>query len=350
MAQKKTHEVDSWLARPDPAVAVVLVYGPDRGLVSERAARFAASTGLAPDDPFAVVKLDASEVERDPGRLLDEAATVSMFGGRRLIWLRNAGAQKPVAEAIALLAGRPPVDCAVLVEAGDLKKGAPLRNAVENASAGMALPCFADERRMIDELIGSVLSQAGKTIDPEARQLLHSLLGGDRLASRSELDKLLLYLGDRRQVSIDDVLASTGDASATSADAVVDAMLLGRLAEMDDRLSRLLTSGAAPFLVLSAAMRQFQFLSGGRSQMEEAGRSAASVVASARPPLFSTRRATAEAALQRWNSGMICHALERLHRAVLSTRRQPGLAAQHVAQAMIALTVLAERAGRRSGA
>ncbi|TIR75123.1 MAG: DNA polymerase III subunit delta, partial [Mesorhizobium sp.] len=37
MAQKKGYEVDSWLARPDPAMAIVLLYGPDRGLVAERA-------------------------------------------------------------------------------------------------------------------------------------------------------------------------------------------------------------------------------------------------------------------------------------------------------------------------
>ncbi|TIT16601.1 MAG: DNA polymerase III subunit delta, partial [Mesorhizobium sp.] len=37
MAQKKGYEVDSWLARPDAAMSIVLLYGPDRGLVAERA-------------------------------------------------------------------------------------------------------------------------------------------------------------------------------------------------------------------------------------------------------------------------------------------------------------------------
>ncbi|RWD39907.1 MAG: DNA polymerase III subunit delta, partial [Mesorhizobium sp.] len=54
MAQKKGYEVDSWLARPDAAMAIVLLYGPDRGLVAERAKTFAAKTGLPLDDPFSV--------------------------------------------------------------------------------------------------------------------------------------------------------------------------------------------------------------------------------------------------------------------------------------------------------
>ncbi|TIR44717.1 MAG: DNA polymerase III subunit delta, partial [Mesorhizobium sp.] len=75
MAQKKGYEVDSWLARPDPRISIVLLYGPDRGLVAERAKAFAGKTGLPLDDPFSVVRLDGSEVDRDEGRLLDEART-----------------------------------------------------------------------------------------------------------------------------------------------------------------------------------------------------------------------------------------------------------------------------------
>ena len=79
MGQKKAHEVDRWLARPEQAYRIVLIYGPDRGLVSERAKRFATGSGLPLDDPFTVVRMEASEVEQQPGRLADEAQTVPMF-------------------------------------------------------------------------------------------------------------------------------------------------------------------------------------------------------------------------------------------------------------------------------
>jgi DNA polymerase-3 subunit delta len=97
MAQKKAHEVDSWLARPDPAISIVLVYGPDRGLVAERAALFVARAGLDATDPFSSIRVDAAELEASPGRLLDEAATVPMFSARRLIWVKGAGAHKQLA-------------------------------------------------------------------------------------------------------------------------------------------------------------------------------------------------------------------------------------------------------------
>src|SRR5919109_2487748 len=153
MAEKKAYEVDGWLARPDPKIAIVLIYGPDRGLVAERAKLFVAKSGVPADDAFSLVKLDAAEVERDPGRLLDEAGTISMFSARRLVWVRDAGANKSFADQVKALAGAPPTDTLVLIEAGDLKKGAALRSAVESSSCAIALPCYADDGRSIDTVI-----------------------------------------------------------------------------------------------------------------------------------------------------------------------------------------------------
>src|SRR5262245_15657831 len=223
MAEKKAHEVDAWLARPDAKVAIVLVYGPDHGLVAERGRAFAAKTGVPLDDPFSVVRLDAAEIERDSGRLADEAGAISMFSARRLIWVRDAGASKSLADAVKALTASPPADAIVLIEAGDLKKGAALRSAAEGSPVAMALPCYADDQRSIDQVIDAALQKAGMTIELDARQLLKRNLGGDRLASRSEIDKLTTYAHGARTIEIGDVIAATGDAAAVTADAVVDA-------------------------------------------------------------------------------------------------------------------------------
>lgn len=345
MAQKKSNDVDAWLARPDPATAIVLIYGPDRGLVSERAKLFASKSGMDLDDPFGVVRLDAGEVESDPGRLIDEASTVSMFGGRRLIWLRNAGAHKGTAEALKVLAESPPRDAIILVEAGDLKKNAPLRTVLESAKSAMALPCYADESRSIDQVLDQELQAANMTITLEARQLLKSQVGGDRLASRGEIQKLLLYCAGQSTIEIDDVAASLGDVASVSADQVVDAMLQGKLGDMDEKMQRALSAGTAPFLLLSTTMRQLQSLSVLRADMEASGRNAASVVAGARPPVFFARRTLVERALTHWTSDALAQALERLQQTVLLTRRRPELAPELTRQALLALAVQSARRG-----
>jgi len=346
MAQKKAHEVDGWLRRPDPAVRIVLFYGPDRGLVSERARAFAGSTGLPLDDPFSVIKLDASDLDQQPGRLLDEARTVPMFADRRLIWVRNAGAQKTVADEVRMLLAEPSRDAVILIEAGDLKKGAALRSAVEGGDGGMALPCYADEARSIDALIDEEMRKAGLTITLEARQLLKRSLGGDRMASRGEIEKLALYALGQSMVDDDDVIASTGDAAALSVDELIDAVLDGRVVDFDTAFGRLIASGNQVFVVLAAAIRQFQFLHALRSAMADNGQTAAAAVASAKPPVFFSRRRTIEAALQRWNQDGLARILSRLQAAVLSTRRRPDLAAAATRQTLLGIAL---EGGRPAG-
>jgi len=346
MAQKKAHEVDAWLRRPDPLVRIVLIYGPDRGLVSERAKAFAAGTGLDSDDPFSSVRLDAGEIENDPGRLVSEANTVPMFSQQRLVWIKGAGAQKQLAEEVKELVSQPPRDALILIEAGDLKKGVALRTVVENGPGAMALPCYADEGRSIDAVIDDVLARDNLTISLDARHALRANLGGDRLATRGEIEKLALYCHGRGEITVDDVTAMIGDVSALSVDDAVDSVLTGNTSGFDESFTRLVSSGSHPFVVLGGAMRQFQLLRLMRREMDKAGKPAAAVVASARPPVFYARKRLVETALQRWSGMAIGRALERLHAAVLLTRRRPDLTEATARQALMALAIEAARSSR----
>lgn len=347
MAQKKAHEVDSWLARPDPRTFLVLLYGPDRGLVAERGKAYAERTGLPLDDPFSVVKMDGADVEKGEGRLSQEARTVPMFTDRRLLWVRNAAGQKGLADEVKALLAEPPRDATILIEAGDLKKGAPLRTVVEAAESAMALPCYADDGRDIEAVIDDELRKAGLTMALEARQALRRNLGGDRLATRAELQKLTLYAQGQAEISLEDVRSMTGDVSGQSLDDAVDAILDGRINDFDSAFARHCQAGGQPFLALSGTMRQFHALHAMRGAMEEGGRNAASIVAGARPPVFFSRRKLIERTLERWNRQSIERVLARLQNAVLQTRRRPELAPALVRQALLGIAVESARLSRR---
>jgi DNA polymerase-3 subunit delta len=75
-------EIDAFLARPDPGRPIILLYGPDAGLVRERADALLASAVDDPTDPFSLVRLDGDELAAEPSRLVDEAMTIPLFGGR----------------------------------------------------------------------------------------------------------------------------------------------------------------------------------------------------------------------------------------------------------------------------
>ena len=85
----KSSEADRYAASPPKHMVAALVFGPDQGLVRERAERMAKT--VVPDlgDAFQVSDLDEAALNGDPARLADEAAAISMLGGRRVVRVRD---------------------------------------------------------------------------------------------------------------------------------------------------------------------------------------------------------------------------------------------------------------------
>src|SRR5215468_9558138 len=80
MVALKSHQVDAFVAKP--AQPVVLVFGPDSGLVRERAEALIRASVDDVNDPFSLARLDGNDLAAEPTRLVEEANTVPLFGGR----------------------------------------------------------------------------------------------------------------------------------------------------------------------------------------------------------------------------------------------------------------------------
>ena len=76
MVAIKPSDVDAFVARPDPARPIVLVYGADAGLVAERGAALIRACVDDINDPFALARLEAEDLSANPSRLVEEALTI----------------------------------------------------------------------------------------------------------------------------------------------------------------------------------------------------------------------------------------------------------------------------------
>jgi len=196
----KRPDVERFLARPDPEVRAVVLYGRDRGIVRERAGGLAAKIVPNVDDPFDVALLTDGDLDSDGARLEGELSALSMMGGRRLVRLRldeKAGPDKQAAEALkAHLEGRLNPDAFFLVEAGNLGRDSALRKAAESAKSGAyCIPCYEDEVGDIARMVRETLSKDKVGLTSEALDLFVGRLPKERGVARQELERLALYLG-----------------------------------------------------------------------------------------------------------------------------------------------------------
>jgi DNA polymerase-3 subunit delta len=345
MTVLKSSEIDAFVRKPGDRATIALVYGPDDGLVTERAAALVKAASGGDDDPFSLVRLEGADLVADPARLVDEARTVSLFGNRRVVWVRDCGARN-ILPAVQPLLDDPAAGSLVVLEAGDLKKTAPLRRKVEDHAVAVALPCYADGAQDIARLVDRELADAGLAIDRDARETLEAHLGGDRMASRGEIRKLCLYAHGADRIRLADVHAIVGDAAALAIDELVDAVAGGAPDAVDGLLGRLVSSGSSAPATAAALQRHFQMLERLRAEVS-ATRKPADVVAAVQPPIFFRRRAEIARQIGLWTPDRLRRATAVLDEAVLRTRRIPQLATAILSEAALTLARAARAADRR---
>ncbi|MBL8806860.1 MAG: DNA polymerase III subunit delta [Rhodospirillales bacterium] len=336
--------IPGFLKRPDPAARAVLFYGPDSGLVRERAEAVGRTVVDDLADPFRVADLSPETLKDDPARLSDEAAAISMMGGRRLVRVRGAGNES--AAALRNFLDDPKGDGLVVVEAGELDGKSALRKMCEASPNAASIACYRDEGADLARTIADSLAANGISADPDALEWLAMRLGGDRAITRSEIEKLSLYVGKAKRARVEDCEAVIGDSADIDLDDLTRATAGGDLAALDRAYERLSSEGDSPIMVLRAIARHFQRLQIAQGAMAQ-GLDADAAMMRLRPPVFWKEKAPFKSQLGRWPLARLSLALERLLEAEIQCK-STGMPAELVThRCLMGLAQMAAQAARR---
>ncbi|MGI9412697.1 MAG: DNA polymerase III subunit delta [Hyphomicrobiales bacterium] len=342
MAVIKGQQADAFTRKPNPKYRTILIYGPDRGVVKERARRLVETVAGTTDDPFTIARLDDSALSEDPGRLSDEARAIPMMGGARVVWVRSAGTGFTAA-ARAYVEDQAP-DAWVIAEAAELPPSSKLRQLFEKTDMAAALPCYADSAKSLDDVIDEELGRSGLTIEPDARHRLTATLGADRGLSRSEVEKLCLYCHGASVVTLQDVDAVCGDVSSLGIDDLVDRTFEGDLERSDAAFSRLMASGTAVQSVLGAV---FTHLARLRAIQASGGGNLDSALSRLRPPLHFSRKASIKKQARLWSLQDLKRAGAANAEAEFRSRGGDGLSEVIVGRHLMTLAHAARQKQRR---
>jgi DNA polymerase III subunit delta len=286
--------------------------------------------------------MDGDIVAREPGSLADEAQAISMFGGTRVLWI--VAQSRDLTPALEPLFKAPPSECAIIVEAGSLKKGSELRSAFEKGEKCVAVECYPDDRKSLSALIEEEARAAGLRVAPEVREALSELLGADRMTTRNEIAKLMLYARGRETVTAEDVLAIVSEAAPSMLDEAIDAAFQGETRAADKAAHHYLADGGDASLLLGALIRHCGLLHRLRVEMDS-GRSFETALQSARARVFFTRRAALERAANRWTSTRLGRLFTPLQAAAFRARQDADVAEPSALRALWAVASSARASG-----
>lgn len=337
-------EVDRFVKQPPAAVRGVLVYGPDVGLVRERAHNLTEAVAGDASDPFRVAELTPAQLKDSPTLLSDEMAALAFTGGRRAVRLRGAG--NGDAKAVSSVLDEGEGDSLLIVEGGEFGPRDALRALFEKHDRAAALACYVDEGQTLDSLIRGILAGHGLEPEGDAVALLSDMLGADRALTRQELEKLALYKGHGNgAVTVSDVRACVGDDSPLARDDVALAAGSGDQQALDRALSRCFAMGDSPIAILRAVLRHFDRLH--RLALKvQGGQSIEQAIKSSRPPIFFKHQGIVRGQLQLWRPSALAGALNLLMDAELGCKTTGNPDAAICGRALLRIANAARRERR----
>jgi len=253
-------DIEPFVKAPNPNAKIIVIYGPDDGLMRERSDIMAKTIVADVNDPFNVVDLTQDKINETPSLLSDEAFSMSMLGDKRLIIVRSAGNKLTDAlKAIEREADK--LDNVILVQAGPLDTKSSLRKFAEKSKIAVALPCYVEDEQTLGRFLQGFFTEQGYRIDRDALTLAAQVLHGDRALARNEANKITIFKGDNQSpITVKDITDCLGRGNLETLDMLTEHVASGDCRGVEKSLYLLFSEGSPSILILRSLKNYYKRL------------------------------------------------------------------------------------------
>ncbi len=328
------------LDAPSDAIRLYLLSGPDEAGAAALAKRLERAMGADAER----IDLTGATLKEDPARLSDEAASISLFGGKRWIRIQPAGEDTvPAIQGLlqAETAGNP-----VVAIAGAIKATTALVKLAHDSPRAMAHVCYLPDERDAIPIATALAREVGLRLAPDAARAIAASAANDRALMAQEIEKLSLFLDSAPDRPMDAGLEALEQVSAENNEGelstLIDAVMSGKGEALSEELARLSLSGMTGIPVLRALSRRVQLLASLRAEIDGGKDPRAAVEARGKAIFFREKPAITRQA-SRWDSPRLATVMSRILAAERALKA-PGTAGELLAdQELVDITRVAAR-------
>lgn len=301
-------QIERALGRPDPAVRFYLLHGPDEA--GSRALAFGLLKGLGDAEKFIIV---GQAIKSDPASLADEAGAMSLFGGKRAIWIEPAGDE--IADGVTALLDAPASENAVIAVAGMLRKTSALLKLAESHPAALAHASYIPEGRGMEQIVAELGRRHGLDIRRDLADRIGQASSFNQAIAEREIEKFAIYLGASPAAprALDDETFDLLSAEHGEADLLRlgDLALAGRIEELVEELMRLPGGASDAIPLVRSLQRRLLMLAPMRARIEGGAR-LDDVLASVGKALFWKDKPLVSQLLAKWPAAALAEAADRV--------------------------------------
>lgn len=304
---------------PNSNIRFYLFHGQDESQSRALAVRLQEALGASK------TAMAAGAIKSDPALLVDEAASLSLFGGKRIIWIEPA--TKDIEEGVAALLEGPGAESPVVGIAGSLPKTSTLLKLAESSPLAVACASYIPEGADAERMVIDLGRRVGLKIAPPVAARLAEATGNDQAIAAQELQKLALFVGASphgpkalEHAAIDAVGADNAEGDFLR---LADLALTGEIDELAEELARLPSAGSEGIPVVRSLQRRLLMLAPLRARVER-GERVDAIMTSMGRSLFFRDKARVAKMLQKWRAKDLATVAERAGRLERSLMFTPA--------------------------
>lgn len=249
----KPAQFESFCKSPDPAVKCVVLYGNNEGEISMLRKKCAEAVCGSTEDAFRYCALRMDDISKDGGEVYAEFHSQSLMGGRRVIVVQNADNNLTV--LLKKMLPETASENLLILTSSTLKKSSSLITWGKDRSDVLLVGCYEDRETDIPAEAAAMLQAKGLKTDNATLQILCARLSPDKRVNQSEIDKLEMYMGERKMVTADDVRQAVSDVAGANVEDLCYFVAGGNILKADKIYNRLLKEGEEP----ATLVRQLEY-------------------------------------------------------------------------------------------
>ncbi|MDD4555851.1 MAG: DNA polymerase III subunit delta [Alphaproteobacteria bacterium] len=337
-------QIDKFLKQPDKNIRCVVIYGANEGLIAEHLRAFTLTVVQDVNDAFQVTYLNGSDVNSDVGLLFGEYNAQSLMGGRRVVIIRDG--DNNLTKHLKKLFAESNADNLLIITSESLNRKSSLVVLAEADESFACVPCYEDKDEDIYATARTTFINQKITITNEALQLLCARLSNDRKSNLAEIDKLITYIGERRNVGVEDVLAIISDTSSSSIEDVCYFVASGDFEKSQKAYQRLLNENVEPISLIRTLYYHFDKMLNARASVDS-GLSVDKAVSSLMPRIIFYRENAFKKQVSFWTRERILGAFDFLYKCERDCKTTNMPVEEIVGQMLLNIAQAAARLSRQ---
>ena len=286
--------------------AAYLVYGQNKGLVREKSQII---IDTYKDDQTEIIKFENDELISEPEKLTNEFNTFSLTAEKKILHILNTkdNLMETIANTVTDLGSKN----LIVFETSELTPRSKLRKFFEKEKHLGVLPCYFDTERDVQELIENSFKKENITISRDIVLLITKHLGNERHIIKNELEKIILYLKDKKEFKTEDILKCFCQNENFDFDDLNYNLCDGNVVKLDKIINQLYLEGINPIALLRSVGRHFQkilFV----NQKIDSGMNLNESLVQLKPPIFFLYINQFKNQVTKWKSNLCYKAIERI--------------------------------------